>query len=1324
MLSSRFDPSCTGFSSKKRTSTNKKPHGLSFPVSPAPDSFNQKANFSGGEESASADNTSKHPGPRKRRHYYEILPRDLETSLVLNRRIKIFWPLDESWYDGLVNNYHAETNLYHVKYDDRDEEWVDLQEEKFKLLLFPSEVPGKAKRKRHKSRDKVVHSVKTVPPPDNDRCIENNLDSEPIASWLARSTQRVKSSLKSRTSQMNLSVSQPLSSDKTDNSHSNSNVSDSHTAKNLADRESALPDKLVVDGGVDKSVLQDASSQNEIFLVYSRRKYKKRSSSTSLVPVSLPTTKADKRCEDFEKQLWSIDDKGDLSFNFMLVDSKKFRMQICLPILPFLEFSNGTEDFWLLHNILMLQHGTIVTTSPAVKMEIFLLDSTRGLRFLLFEGCLMQALAFVFLILVVFNPPDEQWNGDVQLPLTSISFRLSSVQDLRKHHVFAFYSFSELRSSKWLFLDSKLLQSCLLIKQLPVSECTYDNIKDLDNGSAQQRKSHIGLDVSSFQGCKKKFVSGILPMCFSNKACSKRMSLSTFDLAAKLGKVPQFALSFSAAPTFFRDLHLQLLMQHSFAWVNLQHLDTLCSIESSENGNQPVGENDTQFKPSLVRVEDIAAEQSFGTLETEVPVFKLSSSEHDMGTNASANNSTAKFESSQSLQLQKINRDSAGSEDTLEVIAHSNKEDPTSNSRCDSRSGGMIVDIPSLDQVDMPFDGKGCISRQTSDMEWNPLDDFVNSPNPTGSRSSSRRTRSSSISSLLGNLSPVFPDGKASFMRNGFSSGPKKPRTQVRYTLPYAGYDFSAKQKMQNKRAIPCKRIRRSSLKRLSDGSKSIQKNFELLSCSANILVTLGDKGWRECGAHVVLEVADHNEWRLAVKLSGITKYSYKVKHILQPGSTNRYSHAMMWKGGKDWLLEFPDRSQWMLFKEMHEECYNLNIRAASLKNIPIPGVQLIEENDDCGTEVTFVRNSVMYFRQVQNDVEMAMDPSRVLYDMDSDDEQWFLAYKACTDKHRCEEITEEFLEKTIGIFEKVAYIQQRDKFTDAEIEELVIGIGSAEAAKVIYEHWRQKREKKGMPLIRHLQSSHWERYQQQLKEWEHTIARGTGAISVPPPEKPPMFAFCLKPRGLDVPNKGFKQRSHRKYPVSGHHHATSGDPNNLLVSGRRSNGRTFGDGKVVYRSSLHEYKNGSPSLQASRKVLSPQDAHFSPSGVAEWNHDRKVNGNKPNKLGSNSSYYNQRTVLNGNEVQQWNIGSPVLTNQRHYYYKQGIEQLNGAELNEFQLRDVSGVAEHAVKMAKLKREKAQRLLNRADVTIHKAVVAIMTAEAIKAAHENTNGDN
>ena len=46
----------------------------------------------------------------------------------------------------------------------------------------------------------------------------------------------------------------------------------------------------------------------------------------------------------------------------------------------------------------------------------------------------------------------------------------------------------------------------------------------------------------------------------------------------------------------------------------------------------------------------------------------------------------------------------------------------------------------------------------------------------------------------------------------------------------------------------------------------------------------------------------------------------------------------------------------------------------------------------------------------------------------------------------------------------------------------------------------------------------------------------------VAPIEKPLMFAFCLKPRGLEVPNKGSKHRSHRKILVSGQSNTAIGD--------------------------------------------------------------------------------------------------------------------------------------------------------------------------------------
>ncbi|MCI05882.1 hypothetical protein A2U01_0026937, partial [Trifolium medium] len=159
MLSSRFDPSCTGFSSSSKSSPLPSANGLSFLLSSSRNIVNHGSKSRSGSESASVDTAGRHLRPRaqckdkekksrKRRHFYEILPGNVDAYWALKRRIKVFWPLDQSWYYGYVDDYDEGKKLHHVKYDDRDEEWIDLQTERFKLLLLRNEVPGRTKGRR------------------------------------------------------------------------------------------------------------------------------------------------------------------------------------------------------------------------------------------------------------------------------------------------------------------------------------------------------------------------------------------------------------------------------------------------------------------------------------------------------------------------------------------------------------------------------------------------------------------------------------------------------------------------------------------------------------------------------------------------------------------------------------------------------------------------------------------------------------------------------------------------------------------------------------------------------------------------------------------------------------------------------------------------------------------------------------------------------------------------------------------------------------------------------------------------------------------------
>ncbi|CAI9759663.1 unnamed protein product [Fraxinus pennsylvanica] len=1274
MLSSRFDPSCTGCPSNKKPIVSQSTNGFSSVDYSARDLFNQKSNSSTHLESASANPESgvlgqkkDHKGKknlRKRRHFYEILPKGLDAYWVLKRKIKVLRPLDEDWHPGVVNNYNPVRRLHFVKYDDGFEEWIDLQKEKFKLLLLRSEVPGKGKPKKSSTGDKSAHKRKADLLIDDDSSVDIMGDTEPIISYLARSA-RAKSLpnplKKQKTMRVLLPMVSPSLSDKTDNANKDAGFSERGRSK--LDYDSGVPDSSIVGGRLNDSLVA-APTSSQIRVYVRRRSYKQDERfvsqpiydeglvvggrlDDSLVasPSSSQTRvyvrrRSNNQGERFLLRL--IHDEGKQRLSDAVLGTKRL---ICLSAIPSLEYSIGTWDLRLSHSVLILQHGVMVTTSPAVILEMLFVDNVFGLRFFLFQGCLKQAVVFVSLILTVFNQPNESWNDDAELPVTSIGVRVSSVQDIKKRQVIEFNSFSKLKNSEWLYLDSKLLRRCLLIKQLPVYECTYSNIKALECGSFQLSKPCVGLDNSSVEGLKKDYISGIVSMGVSRESC-KRMGQSIFWQAVQHGRLPQFALPFG----------------------------------NPEDGTQQIVEDHMQVASRSVSIQDIHAERNFGTVDLQ----------------------NGKPTSSQ-----------------VTVCKSNSITCASSNPSCDSSFGVMSVEIAPFDQVDMPYDGRRHNSRECSDLGWSMSDGFVHSPNPSLPRSSWHHGRYSSSSSPFGNLSPVRSYGKTKSMRNDLGCGLKKPPNQVQNVLPFAGYD--EKHRTNNQRTLPSRRIRKASEKSVSDCPWSSQRNFELQACGANLIVIVGDKRWRERGAHIVLELADHNEWRLAVKLSGVTRYSYKVQHNWKARSSHPYTHAMMWKGGKDWLLEFSDKSQWMLFKELHEECHNRNIRSASVKNIPVPGVRLIEEIDDYATEVPFVQNSSKYFHQAQTDLEMAMDHSHILYDIDSEDEQWLMSKKSssCPDENSFEDISDESFEKMMDMLEKFSYAEHRSHFTLDEIEDLMVGIGSVEVTIVIYEHWRQKRERKGMPLVRQLQPPLWERYQKELKEWELAVARGSNAVLVgnpekaSPPEKPPMFAFCLKPRGLDVPKKRSKQRSKRKFSVSGYNH--------IISSGRRSNSVALGDNKVESPHNVAESINALSSPQTTKRVLPRREAgrlgRFSLSNdMVEWDFRPKTFKTKTKKIQSFSSFNKQMIASHSQRSAGNRNGLPVEPNQKHQYFE-GSHNLGVEPL------DASSAAQHLHDIAELKREKANRLFYQADLFMHKAAVALLKADVVKAADENSKGN-
>ncbi|XP_044463454.1 uncharacterized protein LOC123194340 [Mangifera indica] len=1413
MLLSRFDPNCTGFSSNEKSIASM--NGFSLLSSSEQDfSGHESVSFDAAGRALRPRTRHKERGQsRKRRHYYEIFSGDLDAYWALNRRIKIFWPLDQCWYYGLVSDYDKESKLHHVKYDDRDEEWINLRNEKFKLLLLPSEVPDKGARKRSKIREKGLEQGKGSLKPSkekgkrdmttkDDKCMGSCMDTEPIISWLARSTNRIKSlPLHAMKKQKRPDPSLTFEASFLSHEVVKPDVSLGSAFLKAKNNKLASTAKLL-DSFIGGRRSEESSScspthskDSKLPIVYCRRRFRSTSSGNhvstrtpSSITLLAPSIDGFVDSEEYDicmkmlapdGALQSTGNTELLNLTIPLIESRQVRFEICFPVLSVLKYAFGAENFWLLRAVFLFHYGTVTTIWPIVNLEMLFVDNIVGLRFFLFEGCLKQAVAFVFLVLRVFHRPNEQGKyADLPLPVTSIRFKFSCIHNLGKQFVFTFYNFSEIKNSLWMYLDTKLKSHCQLSRQLSLSECTYDNIKAIQNGSnVLSMNSSLCRDSSLTKGLWKMSRQGV-------SREFTRVKVSQFFFPDRnQRKFPPFALSFTAAPSFFLSLHLKLLMEHRADHISFQGhdlvehpecaatlmMDDCSSLEYCLDKHPETNHEHNASKSTLENnvkgtTRNAVSDGYVSVAKPELPAVSLSAcvdgrsvrspQKYENGdlNGAGTSGSSQDCEETGGQAIDRLQRWQCYSP-KLECVRFERPSVDSDKTDAGSLSplNGIRVEIPNFNQFERHVDREFRSAQRPTDLIWNMNGGIIPSRNPTAPRSTWNRNRNSFSSFAY--LNQGWSDGKDGIARNNFGYGPRKPRTQVPYSSPFGGFDYGLRNRVHNQQGLPHARIRRANEKRLSDATRDSQKNLELLCCDANVLITHSDKCWRECGAQIVLELSDHNEWKLAIKLSGTTRYLYKAHQFLQPGSTNRFTHAMMWKGGKDWTLEFPDRSQWFLFKEMHEECYNRNIRAASVKNIPIPGVHLIEDCDDIETEVAFVRSSSKYFQQVETDVEMALNPSRVLYDMDSDDEQWIMKMRNSSesDISGLWEISEEMFEKIMDMFEKAAYSQQQDQFTPDEIEEFMAGVGPMDTIKIIYEHWREKRLKKGIPLIRHLQPPSWERYQQQVKEWEVAMSKSNCVIpngcqgKAAPIEKPLMFAFCLKPRGLEVPNRGSKHRSHRKISVSGHSNLAMGDHDGFHNFGRRLNGFAFGDEKVVYTGLNYEYLDDSPLSQTSPRVFSPRvysprDAgSISCFSMSRYGFDKhqyqKLQRGKSKKFRVYEFSYdapmvspcNQQMMGKRNGIYRWNMGYSEWSSQRHLHpdgsQRHGPGQLDGSDLDEFRLRDASGVARHAHNMAKLKREKAQRLLYRADLAISKAVNALMIAEAIKASFDDENSD-
>lgn len=250
--------------------------------------------------------------------------------------------------------------------------------------------------------------------------------------------------------------------------------------------------------------------------------------------------------------------------------------------------------------------------------------------------------------------------------------------------------------------------------------------------------------------------------------------------------------------------------------------------------------------------------------------------------------------------------------------------------------------------------------------------------------------------------------------------------------------------------------------------SSSLAVNVDADSqyCSANLLVVETDKGYRVEGAEIVLDVSASNEWFLVVKKDGSTRYSLKVQREMRPSpTTNRFTHAVIWAAEAGWKLEFPEKKEWSVFKELYKLCWEKNAVPASpvVKIIPVPGVCEVINSWD-STSAPFKRPD-SYIRMTSDELSRALSSRTANYDMDSEDEEWLSELNKGLDT--ADIVSEESFELMINAFEKAAYYRPEECEDQESAASLCCDLASSAVAAEVCRYWLKKRKRRRAPLIR-----------------------------------------------------------------------------------------------------------------------------------------------------------------------------------------------------------------------------------------------------------------
>uniref|UniRef100_A0A0E0E0Q0 Tudor domain-containing protein n=1 Tax=Oryza meridionalis TaxID=40149 RepID=A0A0E0E0Q0_9ORYZ len=150
----------------------KKPHAEILSSSP------KKSDEAGSSkrtvDSGSLNGSLKRQKPKLVSGLAKCTTHDTGSADLIGKRIKVWWPLDKKFYEGVVESFDSSKRRHTVLYDDGDVEVLNLAKEKWEIVAS-DDPPVKARKKDHSGRnqgraqDKSITSSKQTPPPEQEK---------------------------------------------------------------------------------------------------------------------------------------------------------------------------------------------------------------------------------------------------------------------------------------------------------------------------------------------------------------------------------------------------------------------------------------------------------------------------------------------------------------------------------------------------------------------------------------------------------------------------------------------------------------------------------------------------------------------------------------------------------------------------------------------------------------------------------------------------------------------------------------------------------------------------------------------------------------------------------------------------------------------------------------------------------------------------------------------------------------------------------------------------------------------------------------------------